>query len=409
MEYVKRGLRLMEENLVAGDRVDLVLFDSGVCTPLEDYVVGRDDASLLRNAIESIQPRGSTDLDAGLREGYRLQTAHNDEGGERNRRIVLLTDAFLNSGDVDQNLVSEIGERFEKDGIRVTGVGVGREFNDKMLDLITEKGKGAYVYLGSEAVVDRVFSSGFDSLTRTIAHDVQFSIELPDSLAMKKFYGEESSTDAADVQPINYYADTSQLFLQDLKIKDGRVASKDRVLFRVRYSDAETGENQEETFETTLGALLDGETHNLRKAKALMAWTDLLAERAMGDRRCTSLNDYRRAASQVQGDAEIAYVSGITGKMCGVDMSETLAATGVTFKVKVDADQPIPEVRLNCHGETWSQRLGGGDSVARFDDAPPGTCDLVLSGQVPMSARVDVPTTGGDVRCMLRGGRLNCQ
>lgn len=409
MEYVKRGLRTMTEQLVDGDRVDLVLFDSGVCSPLKNFVVGRDDPSILSREIDRMQPKGSTDLDAGLREGYAIQTAREkaDTHG-RNRRMLLLTDANLNSGNVNESLVSEIGTRFEDDGIRVTGIGVGRRFNDRMLNKITEKGKGAYVYLGSEAVVDRVFGAGFDSLVQTIAHDVQFSIELPESLAMEKFYGEESSTNAADVQPINYYAGTSQLFLQDLRVKDGRADPKAEITFRAKYRDARTGEPAENTFTTTVGALLEADDHNLKKAQALMKWTDLLAARAMGDRRCEGLGDYRRAAAQVQGDAEVAYVSSLTGRLCGVDMSQTVAATGVAYKVKVDADQPIPEVRLDCSGDDHVERLGPGEKVARFEDVLPGTCRLLLQGAVPMVAQVDVPATGGDVRCLVRGGRMQC-
>ena len=135
----------------------------------------------------------------------------------------------------------------------------------------------------------------------------------------------------------------------------------------------------------------------------------MLAERALGDRHCSSLSKYRRAASQVQGDAEIAYVSGLTGKLCGVDMSQTMAATGVDFKVKLDADQPIAEVKLACNGETWAQRVSGGTNVARFEAVYPGTCRLQLDGVVPMIASVEVPQTGGDVRCLIRGGRMNCE
>ena len=409
MEYVKRGLRTMTEQLVDGDRVDLVLFDSSVCTPVKNFVVGRDQPSILREAIDGMQPRGSTDLDAGLREGYGIQTARSEADVHgRNRRMLLLTDANLNRGNVDEDLVSEIGRRFDDDGIRVTGIGVGRNFNDRMLNEITEKGKGAYVYLGSEAVVDRVFGAGFDSLVQTVAHDVRFSIHLPESLAMERFYGEESSTKAEDVQPINYYAGTSQVFLQDLKVKDGRVDPKAEVVFKAAYRDARTGEPAEETFTTTVGALLEADDHNLKKAQTLMAWSDLLAARAMGDRRCEGLGDYQRAAAQVQGDAEVAYVSSLTGRLCGVDMSETVAATGVVYKVRVDADQPVPEVQLDCGGRTRSERLAPGDNVARFEDVRPGTCRLVLQGAVPMLAQVDVPEVGGDVRCLVRAGRMQC-
>ncbi|MEZ4321493.1 MAG: VWA domain-containing protein [Myxococcota bacterium] len=409
MEYVRKGLLSMTDQLQDGDRIDLTLFDSSVCSPLQNFVVGRDDPSVLTDAIRAIQPRGSTDLDGGLREGYRIQSARTEgDVHGRNRRILLLTDAFLNSGNVNESLVSEIGKRFDEDGIRVTGVGVGREFNDKMLDLITEKGKGAYVYLGSEAVVDRVFGSGFDSLVQTIAHDVRFSIDLPDTLAMERFYGEEASTNPEDVQPINYYAGTSQVFLQDLKIKQGAMKPSDKVTFKVAYRDAVTGEPGEQVFHTTVGLLLDGDTHNLDKAQALMKWTDLLSARAMGDRQCEGLREYRRAASQVQGDAEIAYVSTLTGKLCGVDMSQTVAATGVSFKVKLDADIPIPEVQLACSGEVQKDALSASDTVARFEDVVPGSCNLILQGNVPMRASVEVPATGGDVRCLVRGGRVSC-
>ncbi|HHO53338.1 MAG TPA: VWA domain-containing protein, partial [Deltaproteobacteria bacterium] len=152
MSYTKRGLSLLSDQLQRGDRVDLVLFDSGVCTPLQDFVVGRDDPALLTDVIQQLAPTGSTDLYAGLQEAYRIQTSRTAaDVHQRNRRVLLITDALLNSGNVDKNVVSTVGGAFEDDGIRLTGVGVGRNFDDTMLDKLTEKGKGAYVYLGSEA------------------------------------------------------------------------------------------------------------------------------------------------------------------------------------------------------------------------------------------------------------------
>ena len=239
MSFTKRGLTRLTNQLQRGDRLDVVLFESGVCTPLEGYVVGRDDPELLANVITQLAPVGGTDLDAGLQEALRVQRSR-DAGDvhQRNRRILLLTDALLNTGNVNQHLVSEVAKAYEADGIRLTGIGVGRDFNDEMLDRLTEKGKGAYVYLGSEAVVDRVFGPGFDSLTRTIAHDVRFSLDLPPSLAMQRFYGEEASTNPDDVQPIHYYAGTTQLFLQDLRIRDGRPERNDPVTLRIEYRNA---------------------------------------------------------------------------------------------------------------------------------------------------------------------------
>ena len=409
MEYLKRGMNTMTGSLQRGDRVSLVLFDSQVCTPLENYVVGRDDPSLLSGAIADMQPRGSTNLDAGLKEAYRIATAHVDsDPQERNRRVMVVTDAFLNTGDVNTDTVSEIGKAYEEHGVRMTGVGVGREFNDAMLDKLTEKGKGAYVYLGSEAVVDRVFGLGFESLTRTIAHDVRFALTLPDSLAVEKFYGEEASTNPDDIQPINYYAGTTQLFLQDLAARDPKKA--DKVTMTISWKDALTGQAQEQEFNTTVGRLLAADTHNVDKAQALMAWTDMLMSDALGGSGCSEgMAAYTAEASRVGDDAEIAYINGLINQRCGVQIptAPVAALAGVAYKVRLDSDLPIAEVMLECEGKRIAKALTAGSSVASFT-VPPGSCLLSLQGNVPMQTTVEVPSTGGDVRCVVRGGRMSC-
>ncbi|RME22469.1 MAG: VWA domain-containing protein, partial [Deltaproteobacteria bacterium] len=406
MDYTRRALHRMREQLRDGDRVDIVLFDDRVCTPLENFVVGRDDPALLTRTIDRIEPEGATDLDLGLREGYDVARRHRDTH-HRNRRVMVITDAELNTGDVNPHTVSEIGRAFDEERIRLTGVGVGRTFRDDVLDRLTEKGKGAYVFLGSEAVVDRLFGSGFPSLVQTIAHDVRFELDLPDSLAMKRFYGEEASTVAADIQPIHYYAGTSQVFLQDLAVHPKGVRDGDPVVLTIRYRDAKTGEPEQRVFRTTVGRMLASDPHNVDKALALMAWTDLLQERAMGGDACgQALRTYAARAARLPDDAEIAFVNDLVRGLCGqFDLPTTVAAA--PLKVRVDSDQPIDRVALQCPGVQATETLSGSDNVARFDAAP-GTCIVTLGGVVDLRVEVEVPETGRDLRCTVRGGRVHC-
>ncbi len=408
MDYLKRGLSKMEGQLQRGDRVDVVLFDDSVCTPLENYVVGRDDPALLTQAIADLQPRGSTDLDAGLREGYRIANARTDVH-DRNRRMLLISDALLNTGSVDTDVVSEIGRSYDASGIRLSAVGVGRDFNDKVLDQLSEKGKGAYVYLGSEAVVDRIFGPGFESLTATIAHDVHFALDLPPSLAMERFYGEEASTVKADVQPINYNAGNSQLFLQDLKVKDGIVGS-DPVKLTVEWSDVNTGKSRTQVFTSTVGRLMAADSRNLHKGRALMAWTDLIVTKSLGASPCGEpFSTWEDRVARLGDDAEIAWLDGLTAPLCGRTPAtvKPVARRGVPYKVKVDSDTVIAEVGLECASGRQRASVGGSDSVARFE-VEPGSCSIVLYGAVPMVASVSIPKTGGDIRCLVRGGRVSC-
>ena len=405
MSYTKRGLGLLVNQLREGDRLDIVLFDNDVCTPVTGWVAGRDDPAIIDNVVSNLSPRGSTNLDAGLREGYRIANTRSERG--RSQRVMLLTDAFLNTGNVNSALVSEVAKQFDNKGIRLTGVGVGRNFNDKMLNVLTEKGKGAYVYLGSEAVVDRLFGAGFDALIHTIAHDVRFELSLPKSLALERFYGEESSADPEAVQPIHYYAGTTQLFLQDLK-KSQNVRSQDKVGLTIHYTDAVSGRSGVERFSFTVGDLLRADARNTRKAQALMAWADMFADEAMGGSICSdALPRYRKLAAGLPEDGEISWVSGLIDERCGAPPKVVTAHHSVPVKVKIDSDIPLGKVSLTCAGVKQEVKLRAGEGVARFE-ARSGACTVGVFGTVQMRQQVKVPSVGGDIRCLVRGGRMSC-
>lgn len=275
MEYLKRGLLRMTSELKRGDLVQLVLFDDEVCVPLENFAVGRDSMDVLTSTIQKIRPRNSTDVDAGLRRGYALADASYQS--THSNRVVLITDALANTGETDPEVISLISRHYDTRRIRLSGVGVGTEFNDGLLDSLTEKGKGAYVFLGSGAEVDAVFGTRFVSLIETVANDVHFRLHLPPSLGMKVFYGEESSTAKQDVQAIHYFAGTNQLFLSDLAARGGTLRKEDSVMLSIEYSDPETGAAQVEEYAFTLRNIL-GNGKMVEKGRFLMSFIDGLAD-----------------------------------------------------------------------------------------------------------------------------------
>lgn len=215
----------------------------------------------------------------------------------------MITDALANRGETDERLISIIGKHYDARKIRLSGVGVGREFNDALLDRLTERGRGAYVFLGSEAEVDAVFGSRFVSLIETTAEDVHFRLHLPPSLRMNVFYGEESSVHREDVESIHYFANTSQLFLQDVMARGGPELSQDQVMLTIDYTDPESGAQAEEEYAFTLGELQAGE-RNVLKGRMLMRFIDALAWMARRSPEAAGDSGYGRGVPASVDDPE---------------------------------------------------------------------------------------------------------
>lgn len=409
MNYTQRALSLMTNQLKPGDRLDYVVFDSSPCTVLSDFVVGRDDPRILSAAIQQTQPRGSTDLNSGLTTAYKEAVSNASIAG-RDQRVMLFTDAQMNTGTVDKEIVTQIGAHLETHDIRLTGVGVGRDFRDDVLDLLTEKGRGAYVFLGSERVVDRLFASGFDGLIHTLASDVRFSLDLPPSLRMERFYGEESSTVAADVQPVNFLAGGSQVFLQDLQLRNGRVKSSDTLTFTITWRDPSTGQPNQQRFTTTIGAALNGATRNVHKAQALMGFSDILMAKAINPHsqaHCGQpFTDFMKASANTGPDAELSYVQGLTSKLC--PSPHPVMVQTFPLKLYLDSDQVISEVNLSCPSSHAQRGLDRGTQALTME-ASAGQCRVTLQGSVPMTINTQLADNQHQLRCVVRAGAMDCR
>ncbi len=240
IERVRRGLLRMVRELRRGDVVNLVTFDHRVCPKVSGFVVGRDDLTVLTDAVHKLRPRGNTNLHAGLTHAYTL--ADRSYQPTYSNRVVVLTDARANRGVTDPRTLSMVTDHFDARRIRLSGVGVGQDFNDALLDQLTEKGRGAYVFLGSDEIVDRIFGDRFISLIETVANDVHFRLHLPPSMRVQRFHGEEASTQRSEVQAVHFFANTSQILLSDVEVWDRQLREQDDVMLEIEYLDPETGE-----------------------------------------------------------------------------------------------------------------------------------------------------------------------
>jgi len=170
---VKESLSILVDELNDDDTVAIVTYDDRSGVVLEP-TRARDRDEIL-DAIDRLRPGGSTNLEAGLREGYRLA----NESFQRNgiNRVILASDGVANVGvtDPDQlaRMISEDADR----GINLVTIGFGMgNFNDVTMEQLADRGDGFYAYVDTLDEAERLFEDELTSTLLTIAKDAKIQV-----------------------------------------------------------------------------------------------------------------------------------------------------------------------------------------------------------------------------------------
>ena len=174
LAIVKTALHRMLDRLRPGDRFALVSYDSSarVCLPSEPV----EDMQRARQVIDALQPSGSTNMAAGLAEGYR-QIRRNFNATGINR-VFLLSDGLANVGETSPARLAASVEEESRSGISLSSFGVGVEFNEVLMAELSERGRGMYYYIDEPARIEELLGQAFGSTQQVAAKDVELTLTL---------------------------------------------------------------------------------------------------------------------------------------------------------------------------------------------------------------------------------------
>src|SRR5690606_19768560 len=153
---------ILVDELDDDDTVSIVTYDSSSGIVLEPTRVR--DRDVILDAIDRLRPGGSTNLEAGLREGYRLA----NETFRRNgiNRVVLASDGVANVGVTDPDELARMIRDDADRGINLVTVGFGMgNFNDVTMEQLADQGDGFYAYVDTLDEAERLFE---DELVSTL-------------------------------------------------------------------------------------------------------------------------------------------------------------------------------------------------------------------------------------------------
>ena len=194
MEVAKEALGAMVDRLKPEDRLSIVTFDNRASTLTTVEPMGENGYATAKNAIYTLQPRGGTNMGAGLEEGTRaIKSFSQEEGVDRERRIIFLTDAMPNTGAIERNDLYRIGQRNAEEGIHATFIGVGVDFNTELIQALTKEIKGAnYFAIHSSTDFEKRLDIEFEYMVFPLVFDLNLTIESGD-YEIRAVYGSPES------------------------------------------------------------------------------------------------------------------------------------------------------------------------------------------------------------------------
>jgi Ca-activated chloride channel family protein len=236
MDYLKRSLEVFLPSLDPNDIVGIVAFSNDAEIIRDSALVG--DGRWIRSAVNSLYPTRNTNLNAGLMLGFQLVEKHFDL--RRNNRVILLTDGIANHGETDPEWIAASALDYNQQGIYLSTIGLGYDFNDDLLSTLARQGHGAYHFVDSPEEMDKIFRKEFEGLVERVANDVRVTIDPAPGVSLNWVSGLDSlpPSGGAEIVTIDMGAGDNQVILAQLHVAPSTIGEKTLAEITLRYEDA---------------------------------------------------------------------------------------------------------------------------------------------------------------------------
>ncbi len=130
------------------------------------------DRQRLESQIRLIRPSGATELFKGLQAGVtEVQRGH---GAGRINHVILFTDGHTYG---DEAACLELAEKASAQGIGISVMGIGTDWNDAFLDQVASRTGNTSRYIARPQDIQKYLDDKFQALTRVFAEDVQLELK----------------------------------------------------------------------------------------------------------------------------------------------------------------------------------------------------------------------------------------
>lgn len=190
LPLLKSAFRLLLGKLRPEDKVSIVTYAGSAGTVLEPTPANEREKIL--NAIDTLQPGGSTAGAQGIEAAYNLaRRAFISQGVNR---VMLATDGDFNIGASSDEDLKRLIEDRRRDGIYLSVLGFGQgNLSDSLMQTLAQNGNGTAAYIDTLAEAQKALVEEAGSRLFPIAKDVKIQVEFnPQKIAEYRLIGYET-------------------------------------------------------------------------------------------------------------------------------------------------------------------------------------------------------------------------
>ncbi len=226
MQVANETIVAMMQHLKPGDNFGVVLFDDRAYRAKALRLVEETDMKAIAGHIMEIREQGGTNWQAGYEEGLKLY-ASLEEGrktvADYENRIIFLTDAMPNTGELRKGGLFDMVRNAAERGIFTSFIGIGVDFNPELVEYVT-KTKGAnYFSVHNAKEFSKTLADDFNFMVTPLVFDLELTVTSDNYIIDGVFGSPEADLATGKVMYIKTLFPSAS---EDTKVKGGVVLVK---------------------------------------------------------------------------------------------------------------------------------------------------------------------------------------
>lgn len=243
LPYLKAAAKTILGRMTPRDRLAIIEYDDRVTVAWPSAPV--EAPELIARVIDALEPRGNTDLVGGMLAGVAQVQATFRESSVN--RVLLLSDGLANEGVTNPAEIRKLVRNAKKNGVPVTTLGLGLEYDEDLMQDIAEYSGGAYYYIENPKQSASVFQREISTLFRTAARDVDIRFTPGDMVKGIQVFGYASRTDggATVVEFSDFHSGEQRTLVMRLELKGGGAGPASLGVLDFSYDDVAGGKGRD--------------------------------------------------------------------------------------------------------------------------------------------------------------------